>query len=140
MKLELRRKWLTEESTIGELFDNGSFACLILEDKYRGDDPADKVPGKTCIPCGSYEIVITHSRRFNVDMPLLLAVPGFEGVRIHAGNRPGDTEGCLLPGMEREPDKVLHSGVAYGMLFQRIQAARARGETVHIDIQTSKES
>lgn len=139
MKLELRRRWLSDESTVGELYADGERLCFVLEDRYRGDALSDKVPGKSAIPCGVYEIIITHSPRFGVDMPLLLNVPGFKGVRIHWGNDPEDTDGCLITGTEREPNKVLHSRVAYGVVFQAIQAARARGENVHIDIQISKE-
>lgn len=134
MKLVLSRAWLTEQSTIGPLVCDDKRLCFVLEDKYRGDDPANKVAGKTAIPCGAYEVVITHSPRFGVDMPLLLNVPGFSGVRIHTGNRAGDTEGCLIVGMDRGPDQVLRSQLAYGVVFQRIQAARARGELVHIEV------
>ena len=139
MKLVLARTWLTEVSTIGTLTDGDARLCYVLEDKYRGDNPADKVPGETAIPCGTYEIIITRSDRFGVDMPLLLFVPGFVGVRIHAGNAPKDTKGCLLVGLDRGPDQVLRSREAYAMVFSRIQSARAKGELVHIDIRIAKE-
>ncbi|MCA6071157.1 MAG: DUF5675 family protein, partial [Endomicrobium sp.] len=35
------------------------------------------------IPTGKYKVEITHSNRFNRDLPLLLNVAGFTGVRIH---------------------------------------------------------
>jgi hypothetical protein len=139
MELSLKRQWLTEQSTIGELFLGDAHQCFILEDKYRGDDPKDKVPGKTAIPCGRYEVVVTHSPRFNVDMPLLLNVPGYAGVRIHWGNDADDTEGCLLVGLDRGPDQVLRSRLAYAGVFQLIQGARARGELVHITITIEEE-
>lgn len=121
MDLELKRKWFTPKSTIGELFVNGVFECFILEDRYRPGEP--KVYGKTAIPSGRYEVKITPSPRFKRDLPLLLKVPGFEGVRIHPGNVPADTEGCLLPGKVRDTDRVLESRAAFEALFTKLKSA-----------------
>lgn len=112
MKLELKRRWLTEASTVGELYVDGRRECFILEDRYR-PPPEPKVPGATCIPCGTYEVRVTYSPRFGKDMPLLLDVPGFMGVRIHPGNSAADTEGCLLPGIVRHGEAVRESRIAY---------------------------
>ena len=121
MNLELNRKWFTPESTIGELYVNGVFECFILEDRYRPGEP--KVFGKTAIPCGRFEVKITPSPRFKRDLPLLLKVPNYEGVRIHPGNKPADTEGCLLPGKVRQADRVLESRAAFDALFLKLKGA-----------------
>lgn len=123
MKLELRRKWLTERSTIGEMYVDGAFQCVVLEDRYR-PPPEPKVYGETCIPCGTYEVRITHSPRFGRDLPLLIGVPGFEGVRIHPGNTPADTEGCLLPGLRRDADQVFDSRIAFDALIAKLMRAQ----------------
>ncbi len=133
MELELKRRWLTEASTVGELSIDGRFECYVLEDRHR-PPPAKKVPGATCIPCGRYQVVITPSPRFGVEMPLLLDVPGFAGIRIHPGNTAADTEGCLLPGRERHGESVTESRLAYGPLFAKLKAAAAAGRPVHITI------
>lgn len=138
MEFDLVRRWLTPKSTIGELMMGGVFVAFTLEDTYR-PPPEKKVPGETCIPNGRYEIVVTHSPRFNVDMPLLLNVPGFTGVRIHSGNRPKDTEGCILVGRERGVDEIHHSHDAYVAVFHAIQGARARGELVHMNVSVQPE-
>lgn len=134
MRLDLIRDRFTEKSTTGKLMWGEQCVAYTCEDVYRGP-LAEKVPGETCIPCGSYEVVVTHSPRFGIDMPLLLNVPGFSGVRIHTGNTDADTDGCILVGTTRGPDQVLGSRVAYEQVFALIQAARARGESVRLDIQ-----
>jgi hypothetical protein len=125
MELRLSRRWSTEESTIGELSIDGdaAFRCFILEDVVR---PA-KVHGKTAIPAGRYQIVITKSPRFGRLLPLLLDVPNYSGIRIHPGNKAGDTEGCLLPGDTRGPNFVGSSRAAFNRLYPRIKAALAEG-------------
>ncbi|MCH5309749.1 MAG: hypothetical protein J1E58_07785 [Prevotella sp.] len=61
------------------------------------------------IPPGRYPIVITQSPKFKAWLPLLLNVPLFEGIRIHAGNTVADTAGCILVGRNREVGQVLDS-------------------------------
>src|SRR5947207_2810219 len=121
MLLRLHRQWFTSNSTIGELTVDGQPECFVLEDPYRADGV--KVPGATCIPRGLYQIQITFSNRFQRELPLLLHVPGFEGIRIHPGNKPADTEGCLLPGKTRMIDFVSQSREAFNSLFEKLQDA-----------------
>ncbi len=133
MRLELIRDRLTEKSTTGKLMWGEQHIAYTLEDVYRGP-LAVKVPGHTCIPCGIYEVIISHSPRFGIDMPLLLNVPGFSGVRIHSGNKPEHTEGCVLVGTTRGPDQVLGSRVAFEQVFALIRDAREQGESVTIEV------
>ena len=120
MNLVLKRTWLTGASTVGSLYVDGEFCCFVLEDRYR-PPPEAKVKGATCIPLGRYEVRITWSPKFKRDLPLLLDVPGFEGVRIHPGNTPADTEGCLLPGRVRHGEAVQGSRLAFEELFEKLQ-------------------
>lgn len=138
MELKLTRKWLTANSTIGELTVDGKYECFVIEDNYP--TPWVKTPGKTAIPAGKYEVIVNLSNRFKVDMPLLLNVPQYTGVRIHPGNTAADTEGCLLPGRKKEVDKVLESRFAYAALFTKIKAALAKGEKVWITIEVAPET
>lgn len=133
MRLTLNRCWLTTKSTVGKLLIDDVFFSYTLEDRYR-PPPEPKVARETCIPVGTYEVVINHSPRFGVEMPLLLNVPGFQGVRIHAGNTSADTEGCILVGRDRMPDGVKNSRDAYAELFTKLQKARNDGERVSITI------
>lgn len=122
--LVLQRKWATDKSTIGELSLGSKRLCFILEDVVR---PV-KIKGKTAIPAGKYKVIVTPSNRFKRELPLLLNVPNYEGVRIHPGNSAEDTEGCLLPGLERSTDRVLASRVAFDHLFSTLRVLLKQGE------------
>lgn len=116
-ELKLVRKWFTEKSTIGELFIDNEFQCFILEDVVRGF----KIAGETAIPAGRYEVRITFSERFQRELPILIAVPGYVGIRIHGGNTAKDTLGCLLTGTERHLDTVSHSQLALEALLKKLR-------------------
>lgn len=104
--LSLFRFQFSDDSVIGSLSmktDKAEeFLCYTLEDKVRevpGIPVREwKVFGKTAIPKGRYEVKKTRSARFGRDTLQLMNVPGFEGIRIHAGNTSNDTEGCILVG------------------------------------------
>ena len=120
MKIEVKRLHRTENSTIGELLIDGVWECYTLEDKERDV----KIKSETAIPRGTYKVIINQSNRFKRLMPLLLNVPNFEGVRIHAGNTNHDTEGCILVGRTRSKDFIGQSRKAYEKLFKKMQAAK----------------
>jgi hypothetical protein len=129
MILELKRKIFTDDSTIGELSIDGVFICYTLEDKVRDA----KIKNVTAIPYGKYEIAITFSNRFQQYMPLLLNVPGFEGVRIHSGNKSTETEGCILVGGTRSLNFIGKSRVTYKTLFNKLKSVK-KTEKLFINI------
>lgn len=141
-RFELIRKYYTEYSTIGDLFLDGRFVCFVLEDKDRGLDTnwdleritREKVHGRTAIPTGEYKIEWTYSNRFQKPMPILLRVKGYEGVRIHAGNTPEHTLGCLIPGMKMSTDNVSGSKEATMKIYNIIKIAIDTKEQVYINI------
>lgn len=135
MNLLLRRVERWPGSTIGELSVDKQFVCYTVEDVVRPNNV--KVPGATAIPAGRYRVIVTHSPRFGVPLPLLLDVPGYSGVRIHPGNTAADTEGCILPGLEMWEGGVRKSRAAFAALFSGIRAALESGEEVWIDIDES---
>lgn len=140
MKLFVDRHMCGPSCTIGELSIDGVFACYTLEDAVReiNGQPVEnwKQKGETAIPRGTYSVIVNHSERFKRDMPLLVGVPGFSGVRIHPGNTAEDTEGCILVGKLKSPDglSIFSSRVAFDDLFGKIQAALAANEDVSITI------
>jgi len=130
MKLQVIRFMCGATCTIGELMVDGEHECWTLEDVVRPD--GQKIPGETAIPYGQYDVVITRSQRFGVDLPLLVGVPNFEGIRIHPGNTAANTEGCLLVGTQHTGNSVLNSRAAFNRLFPKIRDAIRRGEKVTI--------
>ena len=143
MELELIRDIFSENSTTGKLFVNGEFQCFTLEDKDRSlttemplsEIEEKKVYGKTAIPKGRYKVIINHSEHFNRDLPLLLNVPGYAGVRIHPGNVPADTLGCILVGQARSVDQVINSRSAFAPLADKLTAAIHNNENIFLTIQ-----
>ncbi len=93
-----------------------------------------KIIGKTAIPTGRYRILITRSRRFGRWLPLLMNVKGFEGIRIHAGNKPEDTRGCILPGFNRRKGYVLDSTRCVLTLVKMMTEAMEKGEKVFVTV------
>lgn len=132
MRITLTRIDRDNDATIGQLEIDGEFVCYTCEDVVRPD--GIKIPGKTAIPAGTYPVQITWSPKFQQDMPLLVGVPNFSGVRIHPGNTNLDTDGCILPGMERSGDTVLRSKQAYLTIFREIKEALDAHEDVVIEI------
>ena len=135
------------------------YFCDTLEPTWRDyANGAYKIKGKSAIPEGRYAVVISWSQKFGAWLPILLGVPKFEGIRIHAGNTSEDTEGCILvgknpaierekaeftsasereqgrPEVNREVGKVLDSRKWLYELKQRIVEAKDRGEAVWITI------
>jgi uncharacterized protein DUF5675 len=129
MELRLERKWFTGTSTIGELSVDGTFQCFTLEDVFReGDIFLVKVPGATAIPEGRYGVVVTRSERFKIELPEVLNVPNFKGIRIHSGNTAADTEGCVLVGRTRVVDSVGESRLALAPVLEAIRRGLQDGQ------------
>jgi len=129
MELQIKRTEFSEESTIGELSVNGVFECYTLEDKVR---PV-KIAGKTAIPSGRYEVIINFSQRFQKQLPLLLNVPNYEGVRIHSGNTAANTEGCILVGETKTENFIGESRWAFNRLFEKLKIA-SETEKIFLEI------
>ena len=117
--LNLIRTDAQEDRTLGELFLNGSRFCYTLEDLVRAEGV--KIKGKTAIPAGLYRVKLTMSPKFGRITPQILGVENFDGVRMHGGNDPVDTEGCPLVAFNRAGNKI--QGTAEAALTAKIQEA-----------------
>ena len=112
------------------------YLCDTLEPTWRDyQNGAYKMKGKSAIPEGRYAVVISYSPKFGAWLPILLGVPKFKGIRIHAGNTAKDTEGCILVGKNREVGKVLDSRKWLYELKRKIVEAKDRGEAVWLTVE-----
>ena len=114
LKLKLYRIAYRETYTIGKLYVNDVYFCDTLEDIPR----EIKVQDETCIPVGTYKVIMNLSKRFNKIMPLLIDVPNFTGIRIHPGNTSKDTSGCILVGKNTIIGKLTESRECFNKLME----------------------
>ena len=148
MRIKIDRAWRKKGYTIsrvfinGERFGDGQKWCSILEDEDRGlhadmslaELKKYKIYGQTAIPRGVYEVKITYSPKFKRNLPLLVNVPAYSGIRIHSANYATQLEGCLAPGVNDVVGRVSNSRYWENKIFKLIQDALARGERVWIEV------
>ena len=128
MLIEVKRFEFKDTHTVGKMYVDGVYECYTLEDAIRN---GTKIIGKTAIPIGTYKLIIDASTRFKQDMPHILDVPDFTGVRIHAGNTSADTDGCILLGTNwNGKDFIGNSKIAYKKFFDKLK----QNKTVSIAI------
>jgi len=146
MHLQLTRISTGAESTAGALYIDGEFNCYVLEDTKR----IKKIAGETRIPDGLYQIALRkegrltrrYAQRYGAmhkGMLWIQAVPEFEWVYIHTGNKRGHTEGCLLVGDSLNNNQIGEGFVgksrdAYMRIYPRLAGAIESGEKVTIRI------
>lgn len=122
MIITVKRIYVCPEYTIGRLSVDGKYFCDTLEDTVRADGV--KIFGETAIPAGTYKVIVTMSQRFKRELPLLVDVPMFSGIRIHPGNTAADTHGCLLVGINTGKGIVSQSKITFDKLFALIKEAK----------------
>ena len=133
MNLLLQRLWYTARSTCGELEQYKTLELPVV----------DGLPG-SCIPPGTYEIVLAPSPKFQQSsdpwvqryadaMPHVVCPPR-SLIMIHWGNGPTDTEGCILVGLSHDVDMVQESRAAFASLYEKIKLALAE-EKVFLIVQ-----
>ena len=111
------------------------YFCDTLEPTWRDyAHGGRKIKGRSAIPEGRYAVVISWSPKMKAWLPILLGVPNFKGIRIHAGNTAKDTQGCILVGRNQRVGEVLESRKWLYELKQKIVEAKKRGEPVWLTI------
>lgn len=162
MKLILKRIAKRKNYTIGKLYlrteeveefrtyTSEKYLCDTLEppciemkvDRTVEEVLNDKSLLKSIKPCaipeGEYKVSMTYSPRYKQQLPLITGDSRFnslwQGIRIHAGNKPKDTQGCILVGRNQIVGQVLESRKWLYELKEKIVAAKAKGEAVWLTV------
>lgn len=148
MEIRIDRAWKKKGYTIsrvfvdGKRFGDGNKYCNALEDEDRGltsdmtvdEILAKKKYGETAIPTGRYEVKITWSPKFKKDMPILIAVKGFTGIRLHPLNNAAGSEGCIGFGVNDKVGWISNSHYWTTLLTAKIKTALDIGEKVYIEV------
>ena len=153
MELLLKRIFKGTDYTIGNLYVNGDKFSDTLEDTDRGlnstmnldDIKKIKKAGITAIPTGRYKITLNvqspkfkHYKQYEFCdgyLPRLVGVPGFDGILIHEGSYPSDTEGCILVGLNTKKGMVTSSKLTFEKLYPLLKAATDNHESIYITIE-----
>ena len=110
-----------------------------MEDKDRGLKQSDnvitikakKIFGKTAIPIGKYNVILSYSPKFKKILPLVENVKVFSGIRIHSGNTADDTEGCIIVGRNTIVGMVTHSEDTLKALMQKLNVNESITLTIY---------
>lgn len=131
----LNREVFKDDFTLGQFYINGEHFAYTCEDKDRHlEIGGEKIPAQTAIPRGRYRLTASPSNRFKRIMPLIKAVPHFDGIRIHGGNTHLNTEGCPLIGEERTDDGVRKCSEVVDTLIRRIMDEEKRGNMLYVTV------
>lgn len=114
MNLEVKRIFKGNKYTIGKLYIDGKYFCDTMEPPVRLIKPK-------AIPLGKYKVIINNSNKFNKQLPLLLNVEGFEGIRIHNGSYPEDSLGCILVGKNKIKGMLVDSRYTLMQLMNKLK-------------------
>ena len=142
MEIVIYRKYRKADYTIGIMYIDGVRFCNTLEDTDRGlmqsmsagEILNAKIAGRTAIPVGDYKLMRTYSPRFKKNVPQILNVKGFTGVRIHAGNTAKDTEGCPLVGDNTIKGALTNSRKRFTEFDTKVQIAENAKEQINLHI------
>lgn len=137
MKLTVDRHPPGITCVIGNLLLDGVEFCHTLE----------RLPSDSAypdIPAGTYSIGLTVSPEARSGklwtpsptgvLPLICAVPGRLGIRIHAGNSDADSRGCIIVGQWNGGGFLSGSRETLTLLMDKMTEAAERGQTFEIEV------
>ena len=120
-RINITRTYRKNSYTIGKLYVNGSYVCNTLElhdSTYYGED---FVLGKSAIPVGVYTLATcVWSPKFNDFRPRITDFKYSKNILIHEGNKPEQTEGCILVGNNLVTGMVLNSKATLEKLQKKL--------------------
>jgi hypothetical protein len=132
--LLLERVNLNLTSCEGNLYVNGKWFCHTIEDAVRAK-PGKwtsklKIYGKTAIPYGRYQVLVTWSGRFKRMLTGVFGVPDFEGIRIHNGTSELSSAGCVIVSYQADAAgrKLFNNVAAMNDLCKLVEKAQKVGK------------
>lgn len=126
-----------EAFTPGRLYASGLFLGFTCEDEDRHLETVgiqEKCYGRTAIPRGRYLLENSFSTRFQKELPAILDVPGFSGIRIHGGNTAADSLGCILLGQVRTATGIAQCAGTVSRLIAMIKACEDKRELSWLEV------
>ena len=126
-----------EAFTPGRMYVNGLHFGYTCEDEDRFLETVgirEKIHGRTGISRGTYPLEVTFSNRFQRDLPYVSGVVGFEGIRIHGGNRAEDSLGCILLGQVRTATGIAQCANTVQRLIAMIKACEDKRELSWLEV------
>lgn len=130
-----------ENATLGKMYLDNVFFCQTCEDEDRflersiEDISERKVYGRTAIPRGRYRLLVTFSNRFQKPLPIVLDVPGFDGIRIHGGNRAENSHGCILVGKVRTSTGIAQCADSVQRIISQIEEGEEMGIETWLEVE-----
>lgn len=124
MKITIQRFQIVGQAVFGNLQIDGKPECYTLEHL------------DVILSPGTFLVELTFSPRFQRLLPLLGNTENITDIRIHAGNWPRDSKGCILVGTSIAPDSqmILSSRLALDPLIEKIRSAIASGDAVTLSV------
>ena len=126
-----------EAFTPGRMYLNGLHFGYTCEDEDRFLETVgirEKKHGRTAISRGTFPLEVTFSNRFQRELPYVAGVLGFEGIRIHGGNRAEDSLGCILLGQVRTATGIAQCANTVQRLIAMIKACEDKRELSWIEV------
>lgn len=109
MTVQVMRLIFGDMSTQGLMAIDGTSKFHTLEPAFKSG---------MLMPEGAYQCKKTMSPRMHYVSPEIFDVPGHVGERIHIGDAPEDTLGCVLVGTSSSPNWVGGSREAFAQMME----------------------
>jgi len=123
MYLKLTRLQHVGEGTTGVMKVDGRPIAETMENSH------------TLIATGMYPVRLTMSPKFGMILPLIDRVIGRTGIRIHPGNTPKDSSGCILVGEVADAGtRLIRSKQTFLTLMGLLLDAQHQHEEIWIEV------
>ena len=134
--ITVRRFDYSKNHTKSMIFINDQFFCF-------GMEPENKFPNtiigqRDLIPEGTYPIILSKSPKFKRVLPEILDVPFNSGIRIHPGNFPSDTSGCLILGTHFDENILFNSRKKVDQLISILKSFEDRKDINRITYKSAE--